>query len=122
MTRTRYIIISFLILIIVVSTSFFIYQITGPQTSIGEEFDQTYLLNPNFEIEEFAVGLEVPWSIVFLDNNTALVAERPGKIRIIQNETLLEEPYLIIDTDARGEGGLMGIEKHPDFPNTPYIY
>jgi glucose/arabinose dehydrogenase len=122
MTRTRYIIISFILLLIVLSTSIFVYVKSGPEVNVGEEFSETYLLNPDFEITEWVTGLEVPWGIVFLDEETALVTERPGRIRIIQNGILLEEPYLEINADARGEGGLMGIEKHPDFPNTQHIY
>jgi glucose/arabinose dehydrogenase len=67
-------------------------------------------------------NLEIPWSLVFLPDGRALVSERPGRIRLIKNGKLHSEPYATIDVTHTGEGGLMGIEVHPDFPRKPYIY
>jgi glucose/arabinose dehydrogenase len=39
-----------------------------------------------------AKGLEFPWSIAFLPDQTMLVTERPGRIRIIQDDGTLGEP------------------------------
>jgi glucose/arabinose dehydrogenase len=73
-------------------------------------------------INVWVENLEIPWSLVFLPDGRALVSERPGRIRIINNGKLHSEPYATIDVTHTGEGGLMGIAVHPDFPLKPYIY
>ncbi|MEW6571007.1 MAG: PQQ-dependent sugar dehydrogenase [Nitrospirota bacterium] len=66
--------------------------------------------------------MEIPWSLVFLPDGRALVSERPGRIRQIKDGKLLEKSYVQIDVAHTGEGGLMGLAIHPDFPGKPYIY
>lgn len=73
-------------------------------------------------VKVYAENLEVPWELVFLPNGNALVTERPGKIRIIRNGKLMEEPYAKINVTEIGEGGLMGLALHPDYPDQPYLY
>jgi len=43
-------------------------------------------------------GLEVPWSMAFLPNGDLLVTERPGRVRLIQNSTLITQPILTVNT------------------------
>jgi glucose/arabinose dehydrogenase len=50
------------------------------------------------------------------------VTERPGRIRLIKDARLQGEPYATIDVAHVGEGGLMGLALHPEFPKKPYIY
>ena len=73
-------------------------------------------------VEVWVKNLEVPWSLVFLPDGRALVSERPGRIRLIQDGHLQEKPYLSVDAARVGEAGLMGIAVHPQFPMEPYIY
>lgn len=73
-------------------------------------------------LEPWVQGLEVPWSPVFLPDSRALVSERPGRIRLIRDGRLAAAPYAELDVHHSGEGGLMGLALHPDFPNAPYIY
>ena len=91
---------------------------------------------PDIRVEAWVTGLEAPWSLVFLPDGRALVSERPGRIRLIQNGHLEKSPYAVFETTrgasgagdfflnlfARGEGGLMGLAVHPKFPTEPYIY
>ena len=67
-------------------------------------------------------NLEIPWSLVFLPDGRALVSERLGRIRLVKDARLREEPYARIDVAHEGEGGLMGLALHPDFPRKPYVY
>jgi glucose/arabinose dehydrogenase len=73
-------------------------------------------------VEPWVKDLVIPWSLVFLDGDRALVSERPGRIRLIEKGKLREEPYAVLEVAALGEGGLMGLALHPDFPEKPYIY
>lgn len=76
----------------------------------------------NIIVEPFAENLETPWDLVFLPGGRALVTERPGRIRLIADGRLAETPYAVIDTVSTGEGGLMGLAVHPDYPAQPYLY
>lgn len=74
-------------------------------------------------LESWITDLNIPWQLIFLpDSNRALVTERTGKIRLIENGNLAVEPYAEPEVEAIGEGGLMGIAYHPKFPDEPYIY
>jgi glucose/arabinose dehydrogenase len=66
--------------------------------------------------------LEIPWSLVFLPDRRALVSERPGRIRLIKNGKIEKEPYATLDVNHEGEGGLMGLCLHPDFPTNRSLY
>ena len=74
------------------------------------------------EVEAWAKNLEIPWSLVFLPDERALVSERPGRIRLIKEGKLQAESYLEIDVAHDGEGGLMGLAVHPKFSENRYLY
>ncbi|BBK30869.1 glucose/arabinose dehydrogenase [Stella humosa] len=67
-------------------------------------------------------GLEAPWSLVFLPDGRALVSERPGRIRLIDGGRLAAGPVATIAVRQGGEGGLMGLALHPEYPRQPYLY
>lgn len=77
---------------------------------------------PGHRVEPWVSGLEAPWSLIFLPDGRALVSERPGRIRLIRNGALAPEPYATLDVATGGEGGLMGLALHPDFPRAPFVY
>lgn len=91
---------------------------------IPQKVKDKFVFEPrDVKVEVWVENLEIPWSLVFLDDERAVVSERPGRIRFIRNGTLVEKPYKIIkDVHHTGEGGLMGLEKHPEFPLKPFIY
>lgn len=76
----------------------------------------------DYTIETWVEGLEIPWSLVFLSADRALVSERPGRIRLIEEGRLVQAPYAELDVLHTGEGGLMGLALHPGFPDEPYLY
>ena len=78
----------------------------------------------HFQVAAYASGLQVPWSIAFLPGGGALVTERPGRVRLIQDGQLQAEPALSLDVvSAPGiESGLLGIALHPGFPNPADVY
>jgi aldose sugar dehydrogenase len=70
-----------------------------------------------------AEDLEIPWSLVFLPDNKILFTERAGRLRIIDSDgSLNPDSILINETLHQGEGGLMGLEIHPNFSENNYIY
>jgi quinoprotein glucose dehydrogenase len=91
--------------------------------SVPQDVETSFVESPaGLEAEPWITGLVAPWSLRFLGDGRAIVSERPGRIRLIRDGRLVDEPYLEIDVAAVGEGGLMGLEVHPDFPDEPYIY
>jgi glucose/arabinose dehydrogenase len=70
-----------------------------------------------------ADGLENPWSIAFLPGGDMLVSERPGRLRIVRNGTLLPDPVQGIPrVRAGGQGGLLDVVPHPAFATNRLIY
>ncbi|MDX8337624.1 PQQ-dependent sugar dehydrogenase [Draconibacterium sp. IB214405] len=80
-------------------------------------------LDYNLDVEIFAEGLEVPWAIDFIDENTALITERPGRLRIVKNGKLLDEPVKNTpEVLNEGQGGLLDVAVDPDFNENGWIY
>ncbi|MFW6055775.1 MAG: PQQ-dependent sugar dehydrogenase [Chloroflexota bacterium] len=79
---------------------------------------------PGESVVALAEGLEIPWALAFLPDGDIIVTERPGRVRLVDaSEGLREEPLLELPhVQHRGEGGLLGIALHPDFPDSPYVY
>ena len=75
-------------------------------------------------------GLEVPWALVFLPaqsgqlDNDALVTERPGRVRLIQNWNLISQPVLTLNVvESPGtERGLLGMALDPAFAENSLFY
>ncbi|MBB6170453.1 glucose/arabinose dehydrogenase [Nocardiopsis mwathae] len=72
---------------------------------------------------DVATDLEVPWGIDFLPDGSALVTERDSTrvVRVGPGGEVTE----VGTVDAavpRGEGGLLGLAVHPDFPDEPAVY
>jgi len=70
-----------------------------------------------------AGGLEVPWALAFIDDNTALLTERPGRLRMIKDGKLQPEP--IRDTPAvfaQGQGGLLDVAIDPKYAENGWVY
>ncbi len=72
--------------------------------------------------ETVVEGLEIPWALAFTPDGRMLVTERPGRIRVIQDGQLLEQPMAVLDVGSVSEAGLMGIAVDPDFAGNGHIY
>lgn len=75
-------------------------------------------------LEAYMTGLDWPIALGFATDGRIFFAERnSGRIRIIENDILLPEPYYTLTaTITGGERGLLGLALHPDFPLTPFVY
>jgi aldose sugar dehydrogenase len=75
------------------------------------------------EVETFADNLEIPWAIDFIDKNTALITERPGRLRIVKNGVLQPEPVKNTpEVLHEGQGGLMDVAIDPLYEENGWIY
>lgn len=74
-------------------------------------------------LQTLATGLEVPWEIAFLPDGSALLTERPGRVRLISAQgDLRDEPVAEIPVAAIGEGGLLGLALDPEFQRNDFVY
>lgn len=73
-------------------------------------------------LEVVAEGLEVPWDVAFVDGDTLLLTERPGRLRLVEAGRLRAEPLVELDAGGQGEGGLLGVALHPDFGRERWVY
>lgn len=75
------------------------------------------------KVEVFARGLAIPWAIDFPDANTALITERPGRLRMVKNGALQAEPVQgTPQVLHEGQGGLMDVAIDPAYAQNGWIY
>ncbi|MEY7850465.1 PQQ-dependent sugar dehydrogenase [Natrarchaeobius sp. A-rgal3] len=77
-----------------------------------------------FDIETVAEGLNQPWGLAFLpDDSRLLVTELEGRLSLVDREDGSREE---IDGTAAvhdaGQGGLLDVTLHPDFPDERWLY
>jgi aldose sugar dehydrogenase len=76
----------------------------------------------SFTVETVVNNLEHPWAMDFLPDERILVTERPGRLRIVDNEKLSAPIKGLPKIKAKGQGGLLDIALDPDFIDNQLIY
>lgn len=92
------------------------------QEEIQEEMQQE--MQQEMQIEVLAQNLEVPWGMAIAENEKMYVTERPGRIRVIENGVLRQEPLYTFEEPfvSYWENGLMGIALDPNHAENGYLY
>lgn len=92
-------------------------------TTAGGQSDEFRSAYYDFRLVPVAEGLVHPWSIAFLPGGDMLITERPGRLRIVRNGRLLEQPVEGVPTVLfRGQGGLLDVVPHPNFATNRLLY
>jgi glucose/arabinose dehydrogenase len=91
---------------------------TGPSPISGDVPEAS-----GWRAEVIVGGLSHPWSIAWLPDGSALVTERAGRLRLIQDGKLDPRPIpglppLLVS----GQGGLLDVSLHPDFAENRLVY
>lgn len=73
-------------------------------------------------VRDYATGLEVVWDIQPVSATRIYVAERPGRVRIIESGKLRETPYATLPVSTGGQGGLFDLCPAPDYSTSGTIY
>jgi len=91
---------------------------TGPAPISGDVPEA-----PGWRAEVVIDGLSHPWAIAWLPDGSALVTERPGRLRLIRDGRLDPKPIAgLPQVSAFGQGGLLDIALHPDFADNRWVY
>ncbi len=78
---------------------------------------------PTPQVVTLVESLEHPWGLAWLPDDTLLVTERPGRLRIIRDGVLDPTPATgLPDVFNRGQGGLMDVSIHPQFAENQWVY
>ena len=74
-----------------------------------------------YDVEDVVTDLRQPWGIAVAPDDTILITERPGGLVRVDDG----EPQGIDgvpEVFAGGQGGLLDVAVHPDYPDTPWVY
>lgn len=84
---------------------------------------ESYSLDYRLAVDTWVTGLEVPWSLTFLDATTALITERPGRLRIVKNGVMQAEPVKGTPPVLNeGQGGLLDVAIDPAYAANGWVY
>ncbi len=85
--------------------------------------DSNVAVAKNFKATTVLEGLERPWSMAWLPDGAMLITERPGRLRIVRNQTLDPNPIAgVPEVFAVNQGGLMDVSVHPNFQKNRLVY
>jgi aldose sugar dehydrogenase len=78
------------------------------------------------EVTTFIEGVSMPSSLTFTNDGRMFFNEvYDGRIRVVENSQLLDEPFALLDIAQPGgytEHGLLGLALHPGFDTNGYVY
>lgn len=96
---------------------------TLSQTPVAAEESVHESEEHDFRLVRIAEGLEHPWALAFLPDGGILVTERPGRLRLVENGALRDDPIEgLPEISAGGQGGLLDLALHPDFEENQLLY
>lgn len=79
--------------------------------------------NIELQTEEIASGFFHPWAIEFLPDNSLLLTERHGLMRIVTQQGEVSESIEgVPKVDSRDQGGLLDVALDPEFSTNRLIY
>lgn len=78
------------------------------------------------KVTVLAKHLEQPWSVAFLPDGSMLVTERAGRLRVVREGRLEDQPVAGVPEvqpgGPRGLQGLMDVALHPQFERNHWVY
>lgn len=72
-------------------------------------------------VQIVATKLQKPWAMSFTGNKI-FFTEKVGRIRVIDNGTLVNDSVADLHVEDLTDAGLLGIAVHPDFEKNHFIY
>jgi len=85
--------------------------------------ERGYSAYHDYRVAPVADGLVRPWSLAFLPGGDMLITEKPGRLRIVRDGNLLDDPVAgLPPIHAEGQGGLLDVVPHPDYAENGWLY
>lgn len=85
--------------------------------------DTLQTLDYDIKVETYVDSLEIPWAIDFINERLAIITERPGRLRLVINGKLIDEPVSgTPEVLHEGQGGLLDVTADPNFTENGWIY
>lgn len=100
-------------------------QTSQPEPALGDGpwIYDTHEADTRIRVSVVARGLSHPWSLAFLPNGDMLVTERAGRLRLVRDGRLLDEPVADMPEVSRAPlAGLMDLALHPRFDENGFVY
>ena len=80
-------------------------------------------VSAELSVQTVAKGLEHPWALAFLPEDVFLVTERPGRMRVVQQDGHLGAPLQgLPEVASSGQGGLLDLALDPAFAQNRRLY
>lgn len=75
------------------------------------------------QINILTKSLQQPWALAFLPDKTMLISEKSGQLVQVSAEGVVLQRISILPAVAvEGQGGLLDLALHPDYPKQPWLY
>lgn len=102
---------------------FFILPLVFSSTATAKTLAQFESEGMKVRAELVYEGLQVPWGFDFISENQMILSERRGKIFLLNLATgKLSSIQGVPPVAARGQGGLLDIQLHPEFAKNRLVY
>jgi len=76
-----------------------------------------------YDIDVVAEGLEHPWTVAFLPDGEMLITERPGRLRVVDQNGLRSEPVAgLPEIFVSGQAGLFDVLPAEDYETSRQLY
>ena len=86
----------------------FLKNLNTAERSIGIPINAK-VVDSNFTVEEYVVGLHQPTSMTFIGNDLLVLEKNNGHVKLIRNDKLQSVPILDLEVAYTNESGLLGI-------------
>ena len=90
---------------------------------VNAQSDVYHAANHDYTVVTVAEDLVQPWSMAWLPGGDMLITEKPGRLRVVRDGSLLPEAVPgVPDVFYEGQGGLFDVLPHPNFNDNRWVY
>ena len=90
---------------------------------VNAQSDVYHAANHDYTVSTVAEDLIQPWSMAWLPGGDMLITEKPGRLRVVRDGSLLPEAVPgVPDVFYEGQGGLFDVLPHPNFNDNRWVY
>lgn len=95
---------------------------SGIKEKMGSGIVGPVTIVDGFELQTVVTGLDGATALEVLPDGRVLVCEQPGRVRVIENGHLKEEPFITLPVDSYWERGVIGVTCDPAFAKNSFVY